>query len=605
MFCIKCTLNITILQNINAKLHVYYTYYHIKYKLSSERNIQKCVAKRKIGGKTMKTWKKAFAAIMASMICLSGCGGDSQKSEVSTQDKNGGEKKTENGTGGVFKFGAQVTDTQLANLSPFATSGTFAEWYKLVYEQLLYFNEVSGALEPALADSYEWNESKTELTLKLNEKAKWQDGEDFTAEDVLYTYEVLKENPVFDKYALWNKCAEIVADGENVVFKTKEPFVSLPEYISQIYIVPKHIWEQEDAASFVNSKPIGTGPFIWDKYTTGTAVTFEANKEYWKGAPKVEQAVLMMYNSAPNCTLALLKGEIDCTSGTVAMSSLPEFTSKENAKLQTYAGLGNFCVMMNHENEQLADPAVRKAMVMAINQEELISKGEYNGVLPTYITWLPDLFSDNVNKEAAESVSYDVKAAQKILEDAGYEKGKDGIYEKDGKKLSFNYYSASGAPAQQMEAGMIQQWLKTLGIEITPKLATWAELSEIAQTGEFDLLQNSITFPPDPYAALNTTFHSSMTAETGSPTPGTNYFRYRNEKVDNLLNKAAGMIAEEELKEIYNEIQEILAEDCVYLPMYNSSGHIPYYDGTKLTGWTDAEAPIFSTDNLINIRPVE
>ena len=61
----------------------------------------------------MKTWKKAFAAIMASMICLSGCGGDSQKSEVSTQDKNGGEKKTENGTGGVFKFGAQVTDCLL------------------------------------------------------------------------------------------------------------------------------------------------------------------------------------------------------------------------------------------------------------------------------------------------------------------------------------------------------------------------------------------------------------------------------------------------------------------------------------------------------------
>ncbi len=554
----------------------------------------------------MKFWRRALAVTAATAVCLSGCGGSSG-SETETEQQSEETQTEESGetTGGVLKFGAQVTDTQLSNLSPFATSGTYTEWYKLVYEQLLYFNEVTGELEPALADSYEWNEDKTELTLQLNEKATWQDGEDFTADDVLYTYNVLKDNPVFDKYALWDKLEEVTADGETVVFKSKDSFVSLPEYISQIYIVPEHIWKNEDAATFVNSEPIGTGPFIWDSYTTGTSVTFNAYENYWKGAPKLDQAVLMMYNSAANCTLALLKGEIDCTTGTIAMSSLPEFTSKENAKLQTYSGLNNFCVMLNHENEQLADPAVRKAMVMAINQEELISKGEYNGVLPTYISWLPDLFGDNVNKEAAESVSYNLEEAQKILEDAGYEKGSDGIYAKDGQKLSFTYYSASGAPAQQMEAGMIQEWLKTLGIEITPKLATWAELSQLAQNGEYDLLQNSIAFPPDPYAALNTTFNSSMTAESGSPTPGTNYFRYRNDEVDSLLQEASSLSDEAQLTEIYHKIQEILAEDCVFLPMYNGSGHIPYYDGTNLTGWTDAEAPIFSTDNLINIRAVE
>lgn len=552
----------------------------------------------------MKSWRRVLAVTAATAVCLSGCGGSSNSK---TEQQSGISQTEENGknTGGVLKFGAQVTDTQLSNLSPFATSGTYVEWYKLVYEQLLYFNEVTGELEPALADSYEWNDNKTELTLQLNENATWQDGEDFTADDVLYTYNVLKDNPVFDKYALWDKLEDVTADGETVVFKSKDPFVSLPEYISQIYIVPEHIWEKEDAATFVNSEPIGTGPFIWDSYTTGTSVTFNAYKDYWKGEPKLDQAVLMMYNSAANCTLALLKGEIDCTTGTISMSSLPEFTSKENAELQTYSGLNNFCVMINHENEQLADPAVRKAMVMAINQDELISKGEYNGVLPTYITWLPDLFGDNVNKEAAESVSYNLEEAQKILEDAGYEKGNDGIYAKDGKKLSFTYYSASGAPAQQMEAGMIQEWLKTLGIEITPKLATWAELSQLAQNGEYDLLQNSIAFPPDPYAALNTTFNSSMTAESGSPTPGTNYFRYRNDEIDSLLQEASSLSDEAQLTEIYQNIQEILAEDCVFLPMYNGSGHIPYYDGTKLTGWTDVEAPIFSTDNLINIKAVE
>ena len=335
------------------------------------------------------------------------------------------------------------------------------------------------------------------------------------ADDVLYTYQILKDNPIFDRFGLWNRLEEIRKDGENVTFVTKTSFVSLPEYLSKIYIVPKHIWEKEDAASFTNTKPIGTGPFIYDQYTTGTAITFKANKDYWKGAPKLDQAMFLMYNSAPNCTLALLKGEIDCTTGTISMSSIPEFMSKPNAKLQTYPGLGNFNVMMNHENELLADKNVRKAMAMAINQSELITKGEYNGVLPTYISWLPDLFGDYINKEAANSLEYNLEEAKKLLEDSGYTKGKDGIYEKDGKRLSFTYHNASGAPAQQMEAGMIQQWLLNLGIEIIPKLATWPELTQLQQTGDFDLIQNNITFPPDPYAALNTSFHSSMTAPVG------------------------------------------------------------------------------------------
>lgn len=550
-----------------------------------------------------------LAAVTAAALISSGCSGKAapasgtQSGSTQENTQTGAAASEAPAAGGVLKIGSQVIDTQMANMSPFATSGTFVEMFQLMYERLLYFNEVKGELQPALADSYEWNEGKTVLTLKLNEKAKWQDGEAFTADDVLYTYQVLKDNPIFDKYGLWNRLEDVAAEGSTVTFTAKEAFVSLPEYLSQIYIVPKHIWEKEDAASFTNQKPIGTGPFIFDQYTTGTAITFQPNKEYWKGAPKVDQAMILMYNTAPNSTLALLKGEIDCTTGTISMSSIPEFMSKPNAKLQTYPGLGNFNVMMNHDNELLADKTVRKAMAMAINQSELITKGEYNGVLPTYISWLPDLFGDYVNKEAADSLKYDLEGAKKLLEDAGYTKGKDGVYEKDGKRLSFTYHNASGAPAQQMEAGMIQQWLLNLGIEIIPKLATWPELTQLEQTGDYDLIQNSIAFPPDPYAALNTSFHSSMTAPVGEATPGTNYFRYRNDQVDALLNQAAAETDEAKLKEIYGSVQEILADDCVFLPMYNGSGHIPYYDGTNLIGWTDSEAPIFSTDNLINIRP--
>ena len=311
---------------------------------------------------------------------------------------------------------------------------------------------------------------------------------------------------------------------------------------------------------------------------------------------------MIIYNSSSNLTLALLKGEVDgAAGGTIAMSSLPKFRQKEYAQLDIYTGVGNFSVVMNHENEFLSDVNVRKAMAMAINQTELISKGEYDGVFPTSISWLPDLFGEYVNKKAQDSLKFNLDAAKKVLEDAGYTKSNDGIYQKDGKRLSFTYHSASGAPAQQMEASMIQQWLLNLGIEMKPKLATWTQLIQLAQTGKFDLIQIGISFPPDPYAAINSCFNSSMTSIIGEPTSGINYFRYRNDEMDKLLSLATIETDEKKLIQYFYDMQDILAEDYVFLPMYNSSGHIPYYDGKNVTGWQTYNAPVMCNRNLASL----
>lgn len=566
----------------------------------------------------MRKFKSIFALILTLAILCTGCASQgvsqpesseqSKQGESTATDSKESESETDSSsvtaTGGTIRVGEYVLDTQMANKSPFA-NGTFTNMLQVIYEPLLVYNEKKGDLEPGLANSFEWNDAKTELTVELNPDVKWHDGEPFVADDVIYTMQILKDNPEFDRYGLWSKLSSITADGTKVTFKMDKPFVSLPQYLSQILITPKHIWEKEDAKTYVNDMPIGTGPFVYKEYVTGTSITLTANKEYWRGAPKADEMLIIMYNTAPNCTLGLLKGEIDMTFGTMAMSSIPEFKSKENASMDIYAGLGNFSVLMNHENELLADVNVRKAMAMAVNQSDLITKGEYGGVMPTSIAWLPDLFGDKVNESAKNSLTFDLEGAQKVLEDAGYTKGDDGIYQKDGKRLSFTYHNASGAPAQQMEAGMIQQWLLNLGVEIIPKLATWPELTQLAQTGKYDLLQMGINFPPDAYAAINSCFNSSMTAPIGEATSGLNYFRYRSDELDSLLAKAAEETDETKLKDYYYQMQDILAKDYVFLPMYNASGHIPYYDGTNFVGWNDYNASVRSNMNLINLAPVQ
>lgn len=560
-----------------------------------------------LGGEEMKKILSIVSLFLAALLLFTACSSGTQStpsaSAASTTAAAGttsSAPQSTGGSGGTLKIGEYILDTQMANKNPFMKSGVWTGLFTFVYEPLLYFDPVNGKLMPALADSYTWSSDFKTLTLKLNTKVKWQDGQPFTADDVVFTYNCLIKYPVLDTYGIGKNIDTVTANGDSVVFNLKNPFTAMANYISTVYIVPKHLWDGKDPSTNINETPVGTGPFKFIKYNTGTDVQFDANKDYWRGAPKVDKLIVQMYNSAPNVTLALLKGEITGTMGTLAMANIPEFLSKPGAKLQKYGGLTNFSVIINNEKPLLNDVNVRKAMAMAVNQGDLIAKGEYNGVSPTSIGWLPDIFGEFVNTQVKDSLKFDLAAANKVLTDAGYSKGKDGIYQKDGKRLSFTYYNASGAPAQQMEAGMIQQWLLNLGIEIIPKLATWPELTKLCQQGNFDLLQNGIAFPPDPYAALNVSFNSAMTAPTGTATPGTNYFRFRNSEVDSLLASAASATDPAKQKEVYGTIQEKIAAQYPFLPMYNVGGHVPYYD-SEFTGWS-SDAPIWDPVSIINVH---
>ncbi len=503
--------------------------------------------------------------------------------------------------GGRLVIGEYILDTQLSNKNPYVTTGTWnGNLRTLMYDPLVYFNPLAGEYIPMLAEEWSWNEDYSAMTFKLREGVKWHDGEAFDAEDVIFTYNMIKDTTL-DVYGLWNRFESITANGSEVTVKCKGAFPSLLSYIAELYIVPQHIWSGVgNVAEYLNEAPVGTGAFKWRKATVGTDIQFEANKDYFLGAPHVDELLIMMYNSSPNLSLALLKGEVDMTMGTITMSNIPEFLTKPNANMQIYAGLTNWVVCMNQENESLADVAVRKAMCMAVDQTSLITKAEYNGVFPINMAWLPDLFGDLVNEEANALLTYDPAGARAVLEAAGYTLGEDGVYQKDGRRLSFTYHNASGAPAQQMEAGMIQQWLLNIGIEIIPKLATWAELATLRQQGKFDLLQNNFQFPADPYAALNSCFHSGMTAPSGQAAPGNNHFRYRNPELDKILDTVATETDAARQKELYYQAQTIIANDYVGLPMYNSGDHVPYYDGNRISGWR-TDVPVKSIPNLISI----
>lgn len=507
--------------------------------------------------------------------------------------------------GSTLIVGEYILDTEVANMNPYVTTGTRATTLRqLTYDPLVFFNPLDGTFVPMLATEWAYNEDFTAITFKLREGVTWHDGEPFNAEDVVFTFNMLN-GTTLDTFGLWSKLTSVEANGDyEVTMNFSEPFSAFMAYCGSCYIVPEHIWSKEaDVAAFLNTEPVGTGAFMFSKYTTGTDLQYTANKDYWAGCPQVDHLVMEMYNSSPNVTLALMAGDVDCTFGTITMSYLPQLLAQENMNLQMYPGMDNYVVSMNQENELLKDVAVRQAMCMAIDQNSLISRCEYDAVFPINMAWLPDLFGEYVNSDANAILQYDTAGAREVLEAAGYTVGDDGIYQKDGKRLSFTYYNASGAPAQQMEAGMIQQYLLNVGIEITPKIATWAELATIRQQGNFDLIQLSYALVADPYAALHSFFHSSQTSPSGEASVGQNYFRYRNDEMDALIEQIGVETDEAAKKDLVFKAQDILANSYLYLPMYNVGGHIPYYDGNRVTGWSDAY-PISCPLNLIGVHPV-
>lgn len=188
-------------------------------------------------------------------------------------------------SGSTLLVGEYILDTEVANMNPYVTTGTKSSLLRpLTYDALVYFNPVDGTYVPMLATEWAFNDDYTGITFKLREGVTWHDGEAFNAEDVVFTYNMLN-GTTLDTFGLWNKLTGVEANGEyEVSMSFSEPFSAFLAYCYNCYIVPEHIWSQVgDVSAYLNTEPVGTGAFIFSKYTTGTDLQYVANKDYWAG----------------------------------------------------------------------------------------------------------------------------------------------------------------------------------------------------------------------------------------------------------------------------------------------------------------------------------
>lgn len=507
--------------------------------------------------------------------------------------------------GGVvtYPLGEYVLPSQMANVNPFALTGNWVPLFQYLYNQLFYFNPVNGKLVPELATKGQWNSSHTVYTVSLNAHAKWQDGSPVTAADVVYTYDLLHKYPVADPYGIWAHLSSVTASGSGVSFHVSSPFPELPYYLSTVYIVPKAIWDKSpNPMKKVNRHPVGSGPFSFVKYTNGVAIVLKRNPNYFLGPPHVGYLEIKTYSNAESVTLALEKGTVKTTMGTIAMPSLPALLKTKTNHLQRFPSLTNFAVVMNNAVPGLRNVDVRRGIARAINHEEVIVKAELGAEFRPNPGWLPSIFRSYLNTAVYSSPSFrfNIAAAKALITKAGYSFNKAGLAEKNGRVLQLTYYEASGAPAQEKEASMIQGWLRQIGVATKARLVTWPELTSLARTGSYDLVQLGITGPPAPVGMLDAVFSKANTAPVGTPTPGLNYERFVNAKVTTLLGQAAATYNVATREGLVKQVQAIIAKEAPLAVLYNGGGHVVYRTGS-FTGY-DTSFPVFSPWSLDHVR---
>ena len=287
------------------------------------------------------------------------------------------------------------------------------------FDGLLQRKGPDGTLAPALAERWE---RLDELSWKfyLRKGVKFHNGNPFTAADVKFSFERLS-NPDVSEFINTGKSIAGVEtmDDFTVVIKTKEPIPWFANNMHQVFIMDKESTESRDPGE-VMVKPIGTGAYKFVEWVKGSYVRMEANADYWEGAPPLKTVEIRPITESSTRFAALASGQVDIVTG-VPVELFDKIV--KNPKLDVVsrpARRSIFLALNNKPGSPTADIRVRKAMYMAINEDEIIEKVMRGHAAPAAQVPDPPTIGYNGN---IQRLKYDPAQAKKLLKEAGYEKG--------------------------------------------------------------------------------------------------------------------------------------------------------------------------------------
>lgn len=414
-----------------------------------------------------------------------------------------------------------------------------------------------------LAESFQVARDGLTIIFKLRRNVTWHDGAPFTARDVLYTYRVIIDPKTPTAYSEdFKQVAAVTApDPHTVVVRYHKPYA--PALASWgTGILPAHLLEGQDITkSPLARKPVGTGPFRFKEWVPGQKVVLEANPDYFEGRPYFDRYVYRLIPDTSTMYMELKAGGIDM----MALTPVQYARQTENERFRRqfnkyrYPSNGYLYLGYNLRHPLFRDQRVRRAMTAAINKEELIQGVLFGMGQKAHGPMIPGRWAHNPN---VKDIPFDPDYARRLLAEAGWQPGSDGILHRDGKPLRFTILTNQGNQQRLMTAQIIQQRLRQVGVDVRIRIVEWAAfLKEFIDKGNFEVVLLAWLTSQDP--DMYDIWHSSKTK------PGElNFIGYNNPEVDRLLEEGRGTFDIEQRKKAYFRIQEILAEEQPYTFLY-------------------------------------
>ncbi len=490
------------------------------------------------------------------------------------------------------------------NNNPFLPTSQTLEMQNLIYEPLFYINSVTGKIVPILGTSYKWEDNNLKLVVSVRRGVEWSDGTDFTANDVAFTFNYIKANPGLDTSGLWAKNSylqSVVASGDTVIFAFSRPNTPMFTYIAQTLIVPEHIWSSiKDPSKYTNGTPIGTGPFLFKSFSSGTnSIDLTKNPDYWmKGKPYIDGIQVQSVNSNTTALLYMLRHEYDWS-----YIYVPDVEkawigkdSQDNKMWWPINGLVAF--YMNTMNPPFDNSTFRKALSMAIDKESLNQKAYYGipGVAnPTGMTssQTGEWFDPTLSGLAKQLNTYDPKEALRLLETIGYKLNGEGkLIGPDGKPLpDFKIAVVSGWTDYITMAQVISTDLRKIGIQTTIDQLSFGSWWSTLTTGQYEMCVAWGTgFGPTPYYLFNQEFNPSFSATKVGETAASDWSRYTNPLITSALDVYSQTSDKSLQKQSLYTIERIMLEDVPYIPLVYSTSFDLFYSG-KFAGFPSKSDP--------------
>lgn len=424
-----------------------------------------------------------------------------------------------------------------------------------------------GKLVPGLAESWTVSPDNKVYTLKLRPNLRFSDGSPLTAKDVAFTLTVLYD-PHYDgdndislthiaggddyKAGKTKSISGLkVIDAQTLQVTTTQPGATTLAKISgpvlsKAYYGKNYQPGDLDYLRSLNGKPLGNGPYIYEKYIPGQEIRFHANPYYYRGTPPTPRFIYRVTNPATNFQL-FQTGDTDYDAFTARPDDIEQLKLLGFANINLYGSSDYSLIEFNLHHAALQDAEVRKALIYGLDRQTLINVvyqgyGQVANEPIAPISWAYD--TKNI-----PSYAYDPQQANQLLDEAGWKRGADGIRQKAGKPLELTLLVTKKVINDALIPIAKENWRK-IGVVLKPQVLDFNALMAQRKAGNYDLASFSTSGLNDPHEGV-WDYYSTEAKASGYNVP----------QVDKLINQGNSVLDIAQRKAIYHQLYQVLADN--------------------------------------------